>query len=181
MHAKVALLAQQARDVAVGIVDVAEVERIGDTGIDAGGRGVRIDPGDQAVGKPEIDAIRAEGALLRDPQSARVFALDLVTHRRRTIGETRGVDLEPRLIGTRHVAIGAADADIVVDGDDTVGSTARCGRWTDVHAGRIVAVLATDRHEGSADVRIATGFDVEHLAPLHRGRRGIRVPAGRGP
>src|SRR5262245_64691691 len=78
VHTEVALLTQQAGHVAIGIVDIAEVQRVGDTGIDAGRRGTRVDAGREAVGQPEIDAIRAKRAFLGDTVAARIFALDLV-------------------------------------------------------------------------------------------------------
>ena len=96
------------------------------------------------------------------------------------VGEVLLGDLEARLIGTGDVAIGAADADVVVDGDDAVGALARRGGRTDMHAGRVGAVLAADRHEGALHIRERAGFDVEHLAPLHRRRGGVGMPAGRG-
>src|SRR3974390_3563744 len=46
-----------------------------------------------------------------------------------------------------------------------------------MHAGGIGAVLAAHRNERAADVGIAARFDGQDLAPLHRGRGGIGVPA----
>ena len=86
---------------------------------------------------------------------------------------------ETRLIGACDLTIGAADAQIVVDRHDAVRALARRRCWADMHAGRIGAVLTTDRNENAADVRVGAGFDIEHLAPLHRRRGGVGVPAGR--
>ena len=137
-------------------------------------------PGVKPVLDAEIDAVGAERAFLRDAEALGNLAFDLVLHRFRAVGEVLLGDLEARLVGAGDVAIGAADADVVVDGDDAVGALARRGRRTDMHAGRIGAVLAADRHEGALDVGERAGLDVEHLAPLHRRRRGVGMPAGRG-
>ena len=146
------LLAQQLRDVAVRVVDIAKVQRIGNAGIDAGRRRQRFEPRRQAVGKAEVDAVRAERAFLRHAEARGVFALDLVLHRR-AVGEMRAVDEESGLVRTGDLAIGAANTEIVVDGDDAVGALAcRRGR-TDRHAGRIGAMLAADRHESAGHVR----------------------------
>ena len=136
-------------------------------------------PGVETVLEAEVDAVGAESAFLRDAEPRGILALDLVLHRRRRHRRSRRFDLEARLVRTGDVAIGAADADVVVDGDDAVGALARRRRRADMHAGRIGAVLAADRHKGAADIRIRAGLDVEHLAPLHRRRGGVGVPAGR--
>src|SRR5262249_31055356 len=158
---------------------IAEMQSVGDAGIDAGRRGTRVEAGREAVGQSEIDAIRAKCAFLGDTVAARIFALDLVLHYSRAVGEVRSLDLEPRLIGAGDIAIGAADADVIVDGDDAVGTPARRGRRAHMHAWRIVAVLTADGHEGATDLRIASSLDVEHLAPLHRWRGGVGMPASR--
>ena len=51
-----------------------------------------------------------------------------------------------------HGAVGAADAQVVVDGDNAVGALLRRGARAHLHAGRLVAVLAADRHEGALHV-----------------------------
>ena len=135
-------------------------------------------PGRQAVLDTEIDAVGAEGAFLRHADALELGALDLVLHGR-AIGVMRLLHQEARLIGARHLAIGAADADVVVDGDDAVGALARRRARADMHAGRIGAMLAADRHEDAGYVRITAGLEVEHLAPFHRRRGGVGVPAGR--
>ena len=95
-------------------------------------------------------------------------------------GELRAVDDVARLIGTRHRAVAAADAQIVVDRDHAVGALLRRGRRAHVLARRIAAVHAADRHEDAPHVRELAGLDVEHLAPLHARRRRVRVLARRG-
>src|ERR1017187_10380027 len=78
VHPEVLLLAQQARNVAVRIVNIAEMQRIGDTSIDASRRRPRIDAGSHAIVESEIDPIRAKSAFLRDANSMRVLAHDFV-------------------------------------------------------------------------------------------------------
>ena len=156
------------------------MQGVRDAGIDASRRRARIAARRQAVLDAEIDAVRAERAFLRDAE-----ALGNPRVRSRSacacvaIGEVFFGDLEAGLIGAGDVAIGAADADVVVDGDNAVGALARRGRRADMHAGRVGAVLAADRHKGAVDVRERAGLDIEHLAPLHRRRRGVGMPAGR--
>src|SRR5262249_17364770 len=64
VHAEMLLLGQQTRNVAVGIVEVAEMQRISDAGVDAGWRRAGVDAGRQAAFQAEVDAIDAEGAFL---------------------------------------------------------------------------------------------------------------------
>ena len=180
MHLETLMRTQQLGDVAVRIFDIAEMQCVRDAGIDASRRRARIAARRQAVLDAEIDAIGAERAFLRDPEARGILAFDLVLHRVVTIGEVLLGDLEAGLIGTGDVAIGAADADVVVDGDNAVGALARRGRRTNMHAGRVGAVLAADRHKGALDIRERAGFDIEHRAPLHRRRGGVGMPAGRG-
>ena len=87
---------------------------------------------------------------------------------------------EPRLVRTGDVAIGAADADVVVDGDDAVGTLAGRRRRAHIHAGRVGAMLAADRHESPVHIGKRARLDVEDLAPLHRRRGGVGVAAGGG-
>ncbi len=88
--------------------------------------------------------------------------------------------LVARLVRAGDRAIGAADAQVVVDRDDAVGALLRRGGRADVHAGRIVAVLAADRHERAAHVRVFAEFHVEHAPPLDARRRRVGVAARRG-
>ena len=74
---------------------------------------------------------------------------------------------EPCLVGTGDLAIGAADAEVVVDCHDAVRALARCCCWTNMHARWIGTVLTTDRNEYTADVWISARLDIENLAPLH--------------
>ena len=61
------------------------------------------------------------------------------------LGEMRLVHQETRLIGTRDVAIGAADADVVVDGDDAVGALA--GRLSVTEVVLLVGAHVPRRHQ----------------------------------
>jgi hypothetical protein len=74
---------------------------------------------------------------------------------------------EPRLIGTSDLAIGTADAEIIVDRHDAIRPLARCRCRADVHARWIGTVLTSDWNENAADVWISAGFDIENLAPLY--------------
>ena len=123
MHAESLIPGQQLGDIAVGVVGVPEVEGIGDTGIDAGRGGVRVDARSEAVLQAVIDLVRAEGAFLGDAEAGRVFPFGLVLHFAvAAIGKNRFVDLVAGLIGAGDGAIGAADTDVVIDGDDPVGA-----------------------------------------------------------
>ena len=180
VHPEVLLRAQQARNVAVRIVNIAERQRVGDASIDASRGRLRVDAGNQAIVEPEIDPIRAKSAFLRNTNSMRVLAHDFVLHRGPAIGKAGRIDLESCLIGTGNGAIGAADAEVIIDGDDPIGASPRCRRRTHVHARRIVAMLAADGNKAAADVGIAARLDIENSAPLHEWRRGIGLLAGRG-
>src|SRR5262249_25971363 len=154
MHAEVPLLADETRDIAVGIVDVAEMKRVGNAGIHASRRCRLIEAGGETVRKAEVDTIRAESALLRDADSMRILALDLVCNRRVAVGKMRSVvDLETRLIRAGDIAVRAADTDVIVDGHQAVVTAPRGGGGAHMHAWRVVTVLATHRNEGAADVR----------------------------
>ena len=180
VHPEMFMLLQERRDVAQGIVEIAKMQRVGDAGIGAGRRRTRVDAGGQIVLQPEIDPVGAEGALLRNTEPRQILALGLVLHLPAfAIGEVGSLNLEPRLVGTGDVAIGAADADVVVDGDDAVRSLARRRRGADMHAGRVLAVLAADRHIGARHRWIRARLDVQHLAPLHGRRRRVGVLARR--
>src|SRR5262249_27611163 len=159
--------------------DVTEDQGVGDAGVDTGRGRPWIEPRCKTVGNAKVDAVRAEGALLRDAQSSRVLAFDLALHCV-VIGKARCVDLETGLVRTGDVAIPAADADVVVDGDDAVGPLPRRRGRTDVHAGRIGAVLTTDRNESPGHVRERSRLDIEDLAPLHRRRCRVGMPARGG-
>src|SRR4029079_3909363 len=56
---------------------------------------------------------------------------------------------------------------------------ARRGARAHLHAWRLVALHAADRHESALHVREFPGLEVEHAAPLHVLRRGVRHLAGR--
>jgi len=76
MHAEAALLAQQARDVAVRVVNVAEMQRVGDAGIDASRCRARIDARREIVREAEIDPVGAERAFLRHAKEGRIGTLE---------------------------------------------------------------------------------------------------------
>jgi len=179
VHAEAAVLFDQRRDIAVGVGEVAEMQCVGDAGIDAGRGRLRIDAGHQAMGEAVIDAVGTEGAFLGDAEARRVLAGRLAPHAPvAAVGEPRFVDLVAGLVGTRHGAVGTADAELVVDGDDAVGPLPGRRRRTDVHAGRVGAMHAADRHEGAADVGVFADLEIEDAAPLHGGRRRVGVFAG---
>ena len=176
VHPEVLVARQQLRHVAVGVVEIAERERLRDARVDAGGRRLGIDARGLAGREPRVDAVDAERALGRDREAIRVVALRLVRGGL-AVGEGRALGLVPGLVGTGDRAVRASDAQVVVDRDDAVGPLARRRRRADVHAGRVLAVLAADRHERALDVRVLADLDVEHAPPLHARRRRVRVLA----
>src|SRR5690606_5982127 len=95
-------------------------------------------------------------------------------------GKRRRVGLEACIVGAGHGAVSAADAEVVVDGDDAVGALARRGTRTHLQARRVVAMHAARRHERALHVRKLAHLQVEHLAPLHARRGRVGVLAGRG-
>ncbi len=133
-------------------------------------------PGYESFGEAVVDAVDAERAFGCDRAARIVMALRLVRHRA-VVGERGARGLVARLIRAGHGAIRAADAEIVVDRDDAVGALFRRRRRADVHARRVVAVLAADGDEGALDVGVLALFDVEHAAPLHAGWRRVRMAA----
>src|SRR4029079_2102418 len=128
-----------------------EGERLRDARVDAGGRRLGVDAGRQALLGAGVDALDAEGALGGDGEPRVVVPLRLVRGRL-AVGEAREVGLVARLIGAGDAAVGAANAQVVVDGDDAAGALLRRRRRAHVHAGRLVAVLAAGRHEGALHV-----------------------------
>src|SRR5450759_1641257 len=85
-----------------------------------------------------------------------------------------------RLIGTGDRAIAAAYAQVVIDGDDAVGTLAGGGGRAHVHARRVVAMHAADRHEDTFHRRVLAHFHVEHAPPLHPRRGRVGLPARSG-
>src|SRR6185437_13841807 len=75
VHLEALVLLQQPRDVAVRIVEIAEMQRVGDTCVDASRRRAWIEAGREPILQAEIDAVRAEGAFLRDADALRIRAL----------------------------------------------------------------------------------------------------------
>jgi hypothetical protein len=103
---------------------------------------------------------------LRNAKPGGIETLNLVLSRS-LIGKMRLMNEEPRLIRTSDLAIGTADAEIIVDRHDAIRPLARCRCRADVHARWIGAVLTSDRNEYATDIWISAGLDVENLAPLH--------------
>ena len=157
---------EQYRDIAFRVFHITEMERVGNAGIDTGGRCLGIDSRSQAVFETEVDPVRAESTLLSHSQAGRSVALGLVLHAL-AIGEGRLSDFVAGLKGTGHHAIGAADAQLVVDRDDSIGTLTRRCTWAHVHARRVDTVHTTYRNESTAHVGVGTDLNIEHLAPLH--------------
>src|SRR5512145_273685 len=178
MHAEKLVLGEELRDVALGILHVAEVQRLGDAGIHACRGRLRVHARLQSLRYAGIDALDAESALGGDPELFRMESLRFAL-RRAAVGKRRLVHLEPRLIRTGDGAVAAADAQVVIDGDDAVGPLARSGARAHVHARRVVAVHAAHRHERALHIRILADLEVDHAPPLHAGRRRIRLLARR--
>src|SRR5487761_2469704 len=176
MHAKGLVLGEQLRDVAVRIFEVAEAQRLRDATVDAGGRGFGIDPRGQAFCQAGIDAVDAESALGRNRQPLGIEGLRLLGGRL-AVGKARAVRLVARLIRTGDRAVAAAYAQLVVDGDDTAGALLGGGGWALMHARRLVAMHAADRHENTLYRRVLAHFHVEHAPPLHVRRRRVGLLA----
>src|SRR6516164_9608560 len=85
----------------------------------------------------------------------------------RAVGKTRRINEKTSLVRAGDLAIGAADTKFVIDRHNPVGALARRGGRTNMHARRVGAMLAPDRHESATDIWERAGFDVEDLAPLH--------------
>ena len=137
-------------------------------------------PGVKPLGRARIDAVDAKRAFRRHREAAAIEGLVLGSGRPAAIGEARTVGLVARLIGAGDGAIAAADAEIVIDGDDAVRALARGGRRTHAHAGRLVAMHAAHRHEDALHLGIFADFHVEHAPPLHAGRRRVGLFARGG-
>src|SRR5262245_36379075 len=74
-----------------------------------------------------------------------------------------------RVIGTRHRAVPAADARVVLDPDDAVRALTGCARRTHGHARRLLTVHALHRQEEPPHVGVLTHLDVGDESP-HRPR-----------
>src|SRR5262249_25006914 len=150
-------------DVAVGVVEVAEVHGVGDARRDAHGRVLGIHAG-HGAGRRLVHAMLAEGALAHHPVAFGVARL-LLRGRRRQEVPVLLVDHVTRAIGARDRAVAAADAHVVLDEDDAVlallAGTGRAHR----HARRLGAVLAAHRQEGAAHVGILADLHVHHVPP----------------
>ncbi|BAE50820.1 hypothetical protein amb2016 [Paramagnetospirillum magneticum AMB-1] len=172
------VVADQPRHDAVGVLDIAEAQGARQAGIDAGRRGLGVDSGHLARLDAGIDALDAEGAFGDHADLLLGGASLLLGDGAGAVDVLGRLHLVTGLVGARDGAVGTADADVVVDGDDAVVALAGGGRRTDLHAGRLVAMLAAGGQEDAPHVGVLPGLDVEDLAPLHAGRRGVGFLAG---
>src|SRR5579883_158945 len=122
------MLGDGLRDIAVRIVQVAEQHRA------ASFLGAGFDTGRQARAIQTVDAKRT------------AFDRALAARRPRLLIPQRLVNEGAGLVGTGHHAEATADADMLVDENDTVRALERGSRRTNVDAGRLVAMLAHHRH-----------------------------------
>ena len=178
MHARRHLVALHGRDVAVGVVEVAEVEGLADARKHARRRHRAIDAGNQVGAPGLVDPLDAEGALGGDAE-ALVLVMDLLDRRLAALEVADLVgDQEARLIGAGDVTVHAADAQVVALEDDAVLALAGRRRRADLHARRLRAVHAADRHEDALDARIFADLEIAYAPPLHRRRRHVGMLAG---
>src|SRR5204863_8994773 len=107
------VLLAELRDVALRIVEVAEVHRVGDAARDAHRRVLGIDARRRA-GRRLVDAMLAEGAL---GHHAVALGLVRLLLRRGRLAEVPRVVLHhvPRAVRTRDRAVAAADTHLVLD------------------------------------------------------------------
>src|SRR5690606_33413165 len=125
-------------DVAVRVGEVAEMDGAGDAGGGAGRRHLGIDAGRQAARLRLVDPVDAEGAFLRHALPLRVPDMALL-QRLLAVVPVVVVHDGAGLIGAGDGAVGAADADVVVHGDEAVGALPRRPGRTDRHARRLGA------------------------------------------
>jgi hypothetical protein len=69
VHAEELVFREQLRDVALLVLDIAEMQRLRDAAVDAGRRRLVIDAGLEALGEACIDPVRAKRALGRNAQA----------------------------------------------------------------------------------------------------------------
>jgi hypothetical protein len=158
---------QQFGDVASRILDVTEMEGIGDAGIDAGRGGPWVNSWSQGLFPAVVYPVRAEGAFLGNPDAPVLHARSLVWSWLAPIRIGGTVHLVKRLVWAGEKAVTTADAKIVIDDDDAIIALPYRARRTHLHAGGITAMHASNRHEGSAYVGILARFHIQHLTPLH--------------
>ena len=179
MHLEMAVFLHQPGDVAAGVVEVAELDRTGDARRGAGRGRVRVHPRRQAGGDAVIDPVDTEGALLGD---AEPFVVGDRLFLKRLLSEIEllVVNDGPRLVGAGDGAGCAADAQIVVHGDQPVGPLLGGAGRAHGHAGRLGAVLAADHHEHPLHIGEGAGFHVQNPPPLNAGDRIVGMLAGDG-
>ena len=86
---------------------------------------------------------------------------------------------EPGPVGAGHDAVAAADAPLPVDEDDSVGRLVGGADGADLHAGRIVALVAELRHEVRLVDRLGIDGKLTALVQIEVGSR-IAVPPALG-
>src|SRR5208283_5638511 len=146
------LVPEDVGDLALRIEDVAEFARAGRADLDAGGVAARA------------GALDAEMALLHHPLAPGPVAQVGHVEVELLLRDRGGGEVEaPREIGAGRLAVAAADAPVVVDHRYAVRLLPGRLHRADLHAGRVLALVALDRHVEDARLR-------------HRLRRIVVVP-----
>ena len=94
------------------------------------------------------------------------------------------MDEGPRLVGAGHHAVAAADTGVPIHHDDAIGPLERGPGGADVHAGRVLAVLAHHRQIGHMAPEVVLHLDLADpdrllQVPLGLGRCPQASPGGR--
>ena len=178
MHLEVLILGDHARDVAVFVGVVAEMNRAGDTRGRAGRRRCGINAGSQAGRKSGIEAVGAEGTFVGNTEP---FVMGAGALRRGFSGPVIALAFVgdiARLIRTGDHTSCAADAEVVVHRHQAIG--APFGRPGRAHgnARRLLAMLTPRDHEQALHIGKGSQFDIQNRAPLHTRRRRVLVLAG---
>ena len=95
------------------------------------------------------------------------------------VGQVALVNDMAGLVGTGHGAIATANAEVVIDLNNAVGTNFCRGGGANILAGRLGAMHAPHRHEGALNLGIGAGFHIQDLAPLYSRRGGVGMFAGR--
>jgi len=127
-----------------------------------------------------IDAVDAERAFGGDIDATWIGARGFRSAGFAIVGKRLAVHDLPRLVRTRHCAITAADANVIVDRDQAVGTLLGGLRRAHSYARRVAAMVAADRHKAALNVGIFASFKIKHFAPLHAGRRRVGVATSGG-
>jgi len=147
MQPKMFVPSQKRRNVALGIVEIAEVHRARYAVVYANRRPSGIDPGAQSGVNAGIDPLDAERALRRNP-----------------------VDFGARIVRTRDHTRAASDARHRIEIDDAVAaSVERVGR-ADARARRGVALVAEHGKKEAVRLRKRTLLDGLDPAAVHADR-----------